>query len=365
MQSVSQLVDALGRRAPFAKAAGWDAVGLQLGDAADPVRRVAVCHEVTEEVVARVELEPVDLLLTYHPLLFRATQRLVAGPTPSGRALRLARTGTAVVAVHTNFDVVPGGSADALAEALGLGDARGFAPLHGPEVCKVVTFLPRESVASVLDAVSAAGGGRIGNYSRCSYRGEGLGTFLPGESAEPAVGVGGVLSEEPEARLEFVVPRAAESSVVAALVAAHPYEEPAYDVYERRGDAGMAGRIGRPSRRTTLGELAELARAALRATHLRAAGQPDRVLERIAVVPGSGSGLLNSAADAGADAFVTGDLDHHQVRGALDRGLAVLDAGHVATERPGLDRLYAAVAALGVETVSLLELEADPWLART
>ena len=120
MQSVAHLLVALDRRAPFGKAAGWDAVGLQLGDPEQKVDRVAVCHEVTGAVVDALEDEPVDLLVSYHPLLFEPSRSWLAGPTPAGRALRLARLGCALVVAHSNFDVAPGGAADALAEALGL-----------------------------------------------------------------------------------------------------------------------------------------------------------------------------------------------------------------------------------------------------
>ncbi len=364
MHTVSELLSALARRAPFEKAADWDPVGLQLGDPAAHVQRVAVCHEVTEEVVRRLEQTRVELLVSYHPLLFRATRRLLAGKTPTGRALRLAQERVALAVVHTNFDVAPGGTADALAEALGLEEISGFAPLFGPEVRKVVTFLPADAAAPVLEAVSAAGAGRIGNYTHCSYRGEGLGTFFAGEGTDPAAGSRGERNEEPEVRLEFVVPRAVEESVLEALVVAHPYEEPAFDVYERRGDAAMIGRIGRPADGTTLRALAERARAELGHPVLRIAGDRDRALSRVAVIPGSGSAYLVRAAQAGADAVVTGDLDHHRVREALDRGLGLLDAGHAPTERPGLERLYAAVAAIGIETLSFLDLDPDPWHAQ-
>src|SRR5262245_13074668 len=128
---VSDVLTAPAERAPFEKAAAWDPVGLQLGDPAAPVRSVALCHEVTESVVAAVEREAPDLLVTYHPLLFHATRRLVAGRTPEGRALRLIAAGTALAVVHTSFDVAPGGAADALAEALGLENTRGFGPVDG------------------------------------------------------------------------------------------------------------------------------------------------------------------------------------------------------------------------------------------
>jgi dinuclear metal center YbgI/SA1388 family protein len=123
---VSDLLAKVAARAPFDKAAVDDPVGLMLGDPAAPVRRLALCHEVTEAVVAAVENEPVDLLVTYHPLLFLPTRQLVAGPTPEGRALRLARAGAALAVVHTNFDVAPGGCADALAEALDLEEIEPF-----------------------------------------------------------------------------------------------------------------------------------------------------------------------------------------------------------------------------------------------
>lgn len=357
---IAELLEALGRRAPWASAAGWDPVGLQLGDPEAPVRRAAVCHEVTDEVAAALEAEPADLVVSYHPLLFEATTRWVAGDGPAGRAWRLVRAGVALAACHTNFDVARGGAADALADDLGLVECVGFAPLFGADSAKLVTFLPAEAADSVLEALAGAGAGVIGNYTHCSFRAEGLGSFFATESSDPAVGLRGALNREPEVRLEVVVPPAREPEVLAALVAAHPYEEPAYDVLGRRGEARMLGRVGRPPAAWTLRELGERVRGALGARP-RLAGEPDRPLERVAVLPGSGADFLEAAADAAADAVVTGDVSHHRARAALDRGLALVDPGHAATERPGLRRLLAWVGETGVECRSLLHLDPDPW----
>ena len=195
--------------------------------------------------------------------------------------MRLARLGIALAVVHTNFDVAPGGTSDALAEVLGLEELSGFAPLNGPDVLRIVTFLPADAAPPVLQAVSAAGAGRIGNYSSCSYRSEGVGTFFAGAGTQPTTGALGQLNEEREVRLEFVVPRTVEAEVLGALVAAHPYEEPAYDVYQRHGNAGMVGRIGTPAPGTTLQGLAQ--RAAEGAAHEDAAsaGDPERILDRL------------------------------------------------------------------------------------
>ncbi len=359
--TIREVLGALGERAPWATAAGFDPVGLQLGDPRRGVRTVALCHEVTPAVVAALEAAPADLLVTYHPLLFRPTTRLVAGPGPAGRAHRLIAAGVAVAVVHTNFDVARGGAADALAEALGLAEARGFAPLHGPDSLKIATFLPAEAADRVLAAVAEAGGAAIGNYTHCAFRAEGVGTFFAGAGTSPVVGARGALNREPEVRLEFVAPRDREDAVLAALVAAHPYEEPAYDVVDRRGDARMLGRVGRFG--GTLAELAERVRGALSVAHPRVAGEPGRILERVAVIPGAGKDWVAAAGHAGAAALVTGDLPHHVAREAADLGLALVDPGHAATERPGLQRLLDWVLGLGLPTRSLLDLDPDPWLA--
>jgi dinuclear metal center YbgI/SA1388 family protein len=360
--TVAELLLSLGRDAPWAKAAEWDPVGLQIGDPAAPVERVGVCHEVTPAVVAAVEREPVDLLVSYHPLLFRPTTRLVAGATPEGRALRLVRAGAALAVVHTNFDAAAGGSADALAAELELGEVRPFGALEGASTIKVATFLPSESADGVLEAVVAAGAARIGNYTHCSYRAEGVGTFFAAEGARPVVGERDALNREPEVRLEFVAPRAREDAVLHALVAAHPYEEPAYDVYDRRGELGQIGRIGVAPAGLDLGSLSAAVRERLGGAALRVAGDARHPVERVAVVPGSGGDWIDSAADLGADAIVTGDVAHHRARSALERGLAVVDPGHAATERPGVRRLLGRVAERAPECTSLLEHDPDPWV---
>ncbi|MGH8935123.1 MAG: Nif3-like dinuclear metal center hexameric protein [Acidimicrobiia bacterium] len=359
--SIAQLLIALGRMAPWDKAAPWDPVGLQLGDPAAPAVRVAVCHEVTDPVLEVVESDRPDLLVSYHPLLFRPTTRLVAGRSPSGRALRLVRCGVGLAVAHTNFDVAPGGAADALAEALMLAEVAGFGPLEGPDSVKVVTFVPAEAADRVADRMAAAGAGVIGNYTHCSFRTAGTGTFFAGEGATPVAGQGGTLNREAEVRLEMVAPRSREAAVVEALLAGHPYEEPAYDVYDRRGEAGMLGRIGRPPVGATLDSLAELVAERLGADGMRTAGDPRRELIRVAVVPGSGAQFLAEAAGLGADLMVTGDVSHHQAAEALDQGLAVIDPGHVASERPGVQRLYAAVAKVAPEAVDLTHLDPSPF----
>ncbi len=343
------------------KEAGWDPTGVQIGDVEADVQSVAVCHEVNEAVVDTVERHSVDLLLAYHPLLFRPTTALVAGRSPAGRALRLARAGINLAVVHTAFDAAAGGTADGLAEAAGIAQPRPFGRLPGEDTVKVVTFVPPDRVEAVAAAMGAAGGGRIGRYEGCSFRSSGTGTFLPGDEADPVLGERGVVNEEQETRLEMVSPARRADQVVAALVAAHPYEEPAYDVYPTRSNESFVGRFGAVGEVTTVGELARSLEVALPAATVRVAGDRNRPVSVAAVVPGSGADLIGAAASCGADVIVTGDVSHHRAVDALDRGIAVIDAGHAPTERPGMRKLYAAVAALSVEARNLTNVNTDPW----
>jgi dinuclear metal center YbgI/SA1388 family protein len=356
--TVAEILARIGTRFPLSKAAAWDTpLGLQFGDPVAPVQRLAVCHEITEAVTAVVERDPVDLIVTYHPLLFGPTERLVAGPTASGRAFRLIRQGVAVAAVHTAFDVAPGGAADALAAALGLDDVRGFGPLWGPIGAKITVFVPEAAAETVAVAMADAGAGEIGAYGACSFRTSGTATFRPGEGATPVMGERGRLNHQPEVRIEMVAPAGRVDRVVAALLAVHPYEEPAYDVWDARGNAGLLGRIGTLPATTTVEKLGQLVRECLGGVVRIAGTGPVRT---VGVIPGSGGSFLAAAAAAGADVVVTGDVSHHAAQRALGGEIALVDPGHIATERPGVAALYAEASTI-VAAEDLTGLDPDPW----
>lgn len=361
---IGSFLAALHEIIPAHRSAEWDVSGLQLGDPTGAAGTVAVAHEVTEAVVAAVQARPVDLLVTYHPLLFRPTNRLVDGPTAAGRTLRIIRAGTAVAVAHTSFDAAEGGTADALAAALGCSGLTGFGPVAPVGAVKVVTFVPETAADRLADAMSTAGAGAIGNYAGCSFRTSGLGVFRAGPGAVPVAGQPGGLNREPEIRLEMICPSSRLDAVVAALVAAHPYEEPAFDAIDTRSNMGFIGRLGHLRAPVTVDELAEVVRGRLGSSGLRVSGAGSPI-ERVAVVAGSGSSFLGAARAAGADVLVTGDVGHHAVREAVDGGLSVIDPGHAGSERPGMTRLAEVVggvcARLDAELVDLTAFDPTPW----
>lgn len=359
MSTVGSLAAELSRITRPDKAAAWDPIGLQVGGPGRNVTSIAVCHEVTESVVLAVEETGADLLVSYHPLLFQPTNRFVDGPTPAGRALRLAADRVSLLVTHTDFDCAPGGTADSLAAALGLAEVTAFGLSQPKAQIVIVTFVPAPDADRVSSAMAAAGAGRIGTYEGCSFRSDGVGTFFPGPGSNPAEGTVGLSHDVSEVRIEMVAPESAEEAVVAALVAAHPYEEPVFSIFDSRSNMGSIGRIGVWG--GTLDELAELADEVLGADGMRVAGDQSVHINRVAVLPGSGSGFLAAARRAGAGAIVTGDIDHHRAVAAVDSGLSVVDPGHTATERPGMMRLVEIVGSLGMPIVDLTD-SAGPWV---
>ena len=355
---------------PPTDAADWDHVGLQVGDPAAAVARVLVSLDVTSQVVAEAAEVPATLVLAHHPLLFRPLASLTPSTAAGGIALTAARAGVAVVAAHTNLDVAGdgAGTSDPVAAVLGLEEVTPLTTeLREGRRCTLVTFVPQEAADRVIDALSAAGAGRVGDYERCSFRVAGTGTFRPGAGADPYTGTVGQDAAEPELRIEMTLPRQRSGAVVRALADAHPYEEAAYHLLPAVEGASVGfGRVGQLPEPERLAEVAATVRERLPAPHLRYAGDPDRMVRRVAVVGGAGDGLIGAALGAGADVYVTGDLRHHVTLDALEQGMAMIDAGHHATEVAAMPawrrRLTELAAAEGLTApVVASETATGPW----
>jgi dinuclear metal center YbgI/SA1388 family protein len=369
--TLADVVGVLDEFFPPDTAESWDAVGLVCGDPSAAVRRVLFAIDPVAAVADEAISGAYDLLVTHHPLFLRAVHG-VAATTPKGRVVhRLLTSGAALHVAHTNADVASPGVSDALAVVLGLADV---VPLQTQTdaVDKVVTFVPHDNAERVIDALSDAGAGGIGDYSRCAWTVAGAGTFRPEAGARPTIGSIGQVEEVPETRIEMVLPRARRREVVRALVSAHPYEMPAYDLYELADlptDRGL-GRVGVLPEPMPLREFAQRVAAALPTTAagVRASGDPAGTVRTVAVCGGAGDSLLGVVRAAGVDAYVTADLRHHPASEHDESGgPALIDAAHWATEWPWLARAAAdltetlqARAGVTVEA-SVSTLVTDPW----
>jgi dinuclear metal center YbgI/SA1388 family protein len=321
----------------------------------------------TLEEAARV---PGTLVLAHHPLLFRPLARLTPSSAAGRLALQAATSRIAVAAAHTNLDVARdgAGTSQPVADVLGLTSMRPLTTeVRERGRCKLVTFVPPDALDAVIDGVAAAGAGRIGEYERCTFRVRGTGTFRPLAGADPYSGAIGEDTAEDEDRLEVEVPTRRIGEVVRALIAAHPYDEVAYDLVPLLdgGEVGF-GSVGDLPEPRSLAEVADHVRSRLPAPHLRFAGDPDRPVTTVATVGGAGDGLIGAALSSGADVYITGDLRHHVTLDALEQGLALIDAGHHATEAAAIpawsDRVRVAAQREGLSApVVASQVPTVPW----
>jgi dinuclear metal center YbgI/SA1388 family protein len=334
---LSALLDILEQIAPLKLAESWDNVGLLAGDPAANISRVMLTIDYTAEVARETKAAKCDLVIAYHPPIFEALKRLKAG-TPVFDAIA---AGIALYSPHTALDVAEGGTNDMLADVVEMLDRAPLRISTAPSTqYKLVTFVPPDKIEKVSNALFRAGAGRIGNYTSCSFSSPGRGTFFGDSTTNPVVGQRGRLETVNELRLETIVPIAQIEPVIRALRAAHPYEEPAFDLIPLAtapGGLGM-GRIGavKPISRARL--FARIKRG-LGIKHLLIAGPSTGGVQRAAVCAGSCGNHLNDAIAAGADVFLTGEVRHHDALKAAAAGMSVVCALHSNSERPVLRRL--------------------------
>jgi dinuclear metal center YbgI/SA1388 family protein len=331
--NVSDIAGIVNKIAPFGYAEEWDNVGLQVGDPGAAAGRIMVALDSGYAAVEAAVAAGCQVLLTHHPFLFKPLKK-ISLTDPLGRLLALAlKNDLAVISLHTNYDSADEGLNDLLAGRLGV---EGGVPLQvtgSEELVKLAVFVPQGHEESVLEALFRCSG-VIGAYRDCSFRAPGIGTFTPLAGATPFLGTVGVREEVEESRVEVLLRREAMPAALKALRQAHPYEEPAYDLYPllNRGPVHGLGRIGTLPAALPLGEFARQVKKRLGAAGLRLVGDPGSLVQKVAVCGGSGSSLLRTARQQGADLLVTGDVKYHEAREAEDLGIALLDAGHFATE---------------------------------
>lgn len=333
--TVRDIWRALDDHYPFAHRADWDNVGILAGDPDASVRSLLIALDATKAAVAMCGRMRADLLLTHHPVIFNPLKSVRPDQGEAVAVYSLLRMGTAVISAHTNADVAPRGVSWAVARRIGLRGIRPLLPGQPSDACKVAVFVPPDRVEHVMSALSEAGGGRIGAYSGCSFRVGGWGTFLPAESAAPYLGRAGRAERVEEIRLEAVVARSVLPQVLRGVRDAHPYEEPAIDVYPLAGWAlgGGVGAVGDRDREAPLGHALEEIRRRIRPAWIKVAGPSKKTVRRVAIVAGSGSEFAGAAREAGADLFVTGDLKYHQALEAAAGEMPVADVGHGSAEK--------------------------------
>jgi dinuclear metal center YbgI/SA1388 family protein len=304
-----------------------------------------------------------DVVIAYHPPIFEGLKQL----TPS-LVFDAVRDGIAIYSPHTALDVAEGGTNDVLADVIGLTDRQ---PLRVGETkstqYKLIVFVPEKDVEKVSEALFSAGAGRIGNYSSCSFRSPGTGTFFGEAGSNPTVGKSGKLETAAEVRLETVVGISKLSAVLAALRAAHPYEEPAFDLNQLAAppEGVGQGRIGTFGSPVAMSELIARIKRELQLEHLLVCGDEKIPVNRVAICAGAGGDFVDDAIAQGADLYFTGELRHHDAIKAAQAGMRVICTLHSNSERAVLKKLMGRLQEkLPAVQFMVSRVDRDPFLIR-
>ena len=352
---------------PSAFAESWDNVGLLSGDPGRNVTRILLAVDLAPPVLAEARKKRAQMILLHHPPILQKSNKLIRTTDSSGLVYEAIRNGIAVYVMHTNLDAIEGGTNSVLAEMLGMSiDVRPIRLVRTGSNYKLVTFVPVEQAELLSDAIFAAGAGRIGHqhrYSECSFCCGGVGTFHGDLSTSPAVGRAGRREYVAELRLETIVPAADLPAVLTAMQAAHPYEEPAYDLIplEPLDDRVGQGRVGKLVRPVTVETLIKRIKKELGIKNLRLIGNSKRKVGTVAVGAGSISDMMPDVLKTKAEFLLTGEIRHNWALLAAQNDLTVAVAGHWTTERPGIERLakHLSSAVKGV-AVTLSSADREP-----
>jgi dinuclear metal center YbgI/SA1388 family protein len=368
MPKISDIAGIINKFAPVALAETWDNPGLQVGDPTASVERIMVALDPCRTAMEAAVSFGCSLLVTHHPLIFNPLKRISSQDTIGSLLTFAIKNSLSIVSAHTNYDVADGGLNDLLAERLGLCAVEPLKAGPPEKLVKLAVFVPighEEAVRNALLPYLI----NLGNYAECSFQTAGTGTFKPLAGATPFAGEVGKREYADEVRLEFLVRENDMNGALRALRKAHPYEEPAFDLYPllNKGRQGGIGRIGELPASCTLAQFAATVKVLLGAPGVRMVGAGERLIRKVAVCGGSGAFLLHEAGFKGADVLVTGDIKYHEARDAEALGLAAIDAGHYSTEAIAIggiaEKLEKGLAARGFAAeVLTFEGEREPFV---
>ena len=333
MAKIKEITAALEIFAPLPLQEGYDNAGLQIGVTEAEVTGVLLCLDVTEEVVDEAIASECNLIVSHHPLIFHGLKRITGRNYVERCILKALGNNIAIYSAHTNLDNAPGGVNFKIAEKLGLKNVKILAPKEN-SLLKLAVYVPVEHADAVRGALFEAGCGSIGDYDSCSYNIIGEGTFRAGDNCMPYCGEIGRLHTEKEIRIETILPAYIKSRAIKAMLAVHPYEEPAYDIYPLQNEWLTVGTgiIGETESPIDAKEFLLKIKDTFKVERLMHTVAGDKKISKVALCGGSGSSFAGNAAAAGADIYITGEGHYHDMFN-YDSSMIMAVIGHYESEQ--------------------------------
>lgn len=330
---IKDVITSLEALAPLSLQEGYDNAGLITGDENAECTGMLISLDATTAVVDEARKKGCNLIVSHHPIVFSGLKKMTGKNYVQKAVINAIKNDIALYAIHTNLDNVLNGVNGKIAELLQLKNISVLAAKEN-QLKKLYTFAPVAAADKVRQAIFDAGGGHIGNYEECSFSVEGFGTFKGGIDTDPYVGKPGELHLENEIKIEVIFPAWLESRLIKNLLAAHPYEEVAYDIVslDNRFSSIGSGVIGDLKETTDETSFLKSVKEKFKLNVIRHTGLLSKPVSKVAVCGGAGSFLISSALAAGADCFITSDIKYHEFFDANDK-MIIADIGHYESEQ--------------------------------
>ena len=337
---IKEVFSALERFAPLPLQDGFDNAGLQIGLTDVEATGALLCLDVTESVIDQAIDLGYNIVISHHPLLFKGLKSITGKDYIEHCIIKAIKNDIVIYSAHTNLDNAYGGVNHQIADKIGLQSITALQPQEN-SLLKLVTFVPTDYLDTVRTALLDAGCGHIGNYDSCSFSASGEGSYRALEGANPFLGSVNKLHYEMEARLETILPSYKKSQVLKALLASHPYEEPAFEFYSLLNNnsqvgSGIVGELVIPEKDI---DFLERVKKQFGVACLKHNATSDKMIRRVAICGGSGAFLIPQALGSGADAFITGEIKYHDYFGH-DNKILLVDIGHYESEQFTAELFY-------------------------
>ncbi|MBZ5859248.1 Nif3-like dinuclear metal center hexameric protein [Flavihumibacter profundi] len=340
IMQISQIIQELERFAPGSYQESYDNAGLLCGEAIWQCSGVVVALDATEAVIEEAVMKGCNLVVAHHPIVFSGLKKITGKNYVEKTLIRAIKNNVAIFAIHTNLDNVMEGVNGKIASLLGLVNQAVLLPKAGM-LKKMYCFVPDGHLDAVRDALFAAGGGQIGQYSECSFEAQGRGTFKPGEGTMPFSGTYGVRHNASEIRLELIYPAYLETALVRALKQSHPYEEVAFDLVQLTNEHPRVGSgiCGNLPEEMAENDFLELLKSIFKVPVVKHSPLLGRPVKKVALCGGAGSFMVSRALQLKVDAYITADMKYHEYFDA-NGSLLIADVGHFESEQFTVDLLY-------------------------
>lgn len=309
----------------------WDNSGPQIIFPDQKVSKVLLATDLSTNTLNEAIKTKSQLMVIHHPPIFKPFKSLDF-KNPFHKLLMVAiQKEISLLAMHTNFDATATGMNQYLLNQMGIKKSEPLMMQPG-NYLKLIVFVPKTHTEIVRKAICDAGAGHIGNYSDCSFKTVGTGTFKGQKDTNPFLGKPEQLESAEEDRLETILKNSDKSKVLKAMLATHPYEEVAYDLISLSNEKPGLGRIGYLEKQLEPKKFIALLKKKLKINDIRFS-HCQRPIQKVAIITGGAGSYYTEAVKAKCDAFISGDIKHNQWLEANELNFLLVDATHFGTEK--------------------------------